>query len=97
MSAVVQTGSSEARSACGTKVIVFVDWAPTTRGAASATALASVDLRRVRRFIGMAPRISLQKLAAHADVGLSAAVSARHSAKILLATNIDSRMIGTPT
>src|ERR1700740_2071774 len=51
MSAVVQTGSSEARSACGTKVIVFVDWAPTTRGAASAAAPTSVDFRKVRRFI----------------------------------------------
>src|SRR6516225_1029597 len=53
MSAVVHTGSREARSACGTKVIVFADSAPTMRGAANAVAPAKADLRKVRRFINV--------------------------------------------
>src|SRR6516164_52394 len=53
MSAVVHTGSSETRSACGTKVIVFADSAPTMRGAARELAPTRADLRKVRRFISV--------------------------------------------
>src|SRR5271166_3494995 len=62
MSAVVHTGSSEARSALGTKVIVFADSAPTMRGAASAVAPARADLRKVRRFISVSLRRVLSLL-----------------------------------
>src|SRR5580704_2306249 len=51
MSAVVHTGSSEARSACGTKLIVAGPSARTIRGAASAAAEANADLRTSRRFM----------------------------------------------
>src|ERR1700740_970861 len=69
MSAVVHTGSREARSACGTKVIVFADSAPTMRGAASAVAPARADLRKVRRFISVSLRHVLSVLASPTPVG----------------------------
>src|SRR6185437_1063572 len=49
MSAVVHTGSSEARSACGMKRMVRCSSASTMLGAASTAALAAADLRTVRR------------------------------------------------
>src|SRR5215471_2416529 len=52
MSAVVHTGSSEARSACGTKVIVFPLCPLTMRGSARVVPIARADLRKVRRFMG---------------------------------------------
>jgi len=52
-SAVDNTGSSHARSACGTKVIVFSASARPILGAAMAAAPASVDFRKLRRFIGI--------------------------------------------
>src|SRR6516162_8758269 len=52
MSAVVQTGSSEARSACGTKLIVVRASARTICGAASAAAPARLVFTNSRRFIG---------------------------------------------
>src|SRR5260370_34455623 len=51
MSAVVQTGSKEARSACGTKVIIAAFSARIILGAASAVAPASVDFRNSRLFM----------------------------------------------
>src|SRR5580692_7001635 len=56
MSAVVHTGSSEARSAWGTKLIVVSPSARTTPGAANAAAPASPDFKKSRRFIADAPR-----------------------------------------
>src|SRR5215472_6605265 len=64
MSAVVHTGSSEARSACGTKVIIFADCAPTMRGIASAVTPARADLRKVRRLINMSLRVGFFSLLA---------------------------------
>jgi len=50
-SAVVQTGSMEAGSACGMKVTVVRSSARTIAGAASAAVEASVALNKSRRFI----------------------------------------------
>src|SRR5437762_6804747 len=55
MSAVVQTGSSEARSACGTKVSVDCASLRTIEGKDSAAAPARADLRTSRRFICRLP------------------------------------------
>src|SRR5919201_209004 len=57
MSAVVHTGSSEARSACGMKVMVFSASARTMCGAASAAAPARPPLTMVRR--GVDPHVFL--------------------------------------
>src|SRR5580658_9158464 len=57
MSAVVHTGSSEARSACGTKVIVLCASVRATRGMASTAAPASPDLRTSRRFMAAIPLV----------------------------------------
>src|ERR1051325_8200698 len=55
MSAVVQTGSREARSACGTKLIVVFSSARTMLGAANTAAPARADFRTSRRFIVISP------------------------------------------
>src|SRR5579864_9186655 len=75
MSAVVHTGSSEARSACGTKVIVFCASARTMAGAASAAAPARADLSKSRRFMVSLPvrRPSAAPLPSRAPV-----VAAKH-------------------
>src|SRR3978361_1754282 len=54
MSAVVQTGSSDARSACGANVTVFAPSAREIRGEAR-TADIAADLSTLRRFIRMPP------------------------------------------
>jgi len=55
MSAVVHTGSSDARSACGMKRSSRCAWARTIRGAASPAAPAAADVSTVRRLIAMMP------------------------------------------
>src|SRR5215831_19495747 len=69
MSAVVHTGSSEARSACGTKVIVLAGSALTMRGAASAVAPARADLRKLRRLTSVFLRRILTLLALLVPLG----------------------------
>src|SRR5438270_9882281 len=51
MSAVVQTGSRDARSACGTKVMVFCDSVRPICGMARVAVPASADFRKLRRLI----------------------------------------------
>src|ERR1700709_2421955 len=55
MSAVVQTGSSDAKSACGTNVTVFGPSARPTRGAARVAEIAAADFSTFRRFIRSVP------------------------------------------
>src|SRR6516162_4916678 len=96
MSAVVHTGSSEARSACGTKVIVFADCAPTMRGAASAAAPASADLRKVRRFTKVSLRRSFRSSAAAAGRQSGARLGPVHPALLHRTLLRFWRHVGTP-
>src|SRR4029077_19205029 len=69
--AVVHTGSSEARSACGTKVIVFWASPRTIRGAASPTAPMKLDFRKSRRLISAPARAALSKFSRNSDQPLA--------------------------
>ena len=55
-SAVVQTGSSDAKSACGAKLTVFGPSARLIRGVARVADIAAADVSTVRRFIPVDPR-----------------------------------------
>ncbi len=59
-SAVVHTGSNDARSDCGMKLITLCPAARTTRGAVSTVAPASADFSISRRFIFAAPCFAAQ-------------------------------------
>src|ERR1700733_2638680 len=68
MSAVVQTGSSDTRSACGVKMMVFAPSACTIRGAASAVTPARAVFRTSRRCIFLASLNSVMRIPTPSDV-----------------------------
>src|ERR1700733_2774625 len=67
MSAVVHTGSSDTKSACGVKVMVFAPSACTMRGAASAVTPARDVFRTSRRCIFLASSNSIIRTSTPSD------------------------------